>query len=244
MAAPTYQYATGPLTSTTGGNISCSAGSKVGDLHFLVCETTGGESVTAPTNPSLWTEVSASPQDTGASGTRLTLFYRFATAAGALQTTIADSGDHNIAVMFGFRSVNTAVPIGGIGGQTNAASTTCTWPSITKQRSDSLIVGFATTPTDSGSSDFLSPLTNANLLTKTNLGIVQSTAGDGGGYYVWYATAAAGDIGTTTVPLNISVATSVIILELMPITARASMLNGTDGFPVGMPVKFLPLRGS
>jgi hypothetical protein len=105
MSVPTitaigaYSFGTGPLTP------ALPAGVLVGMLLLLEVETSANETVAV----SGWTQVSDSPVN-NANGTRLAVFYRYATGSGD-DPTVPDSGDHQSARVIVLNGTHATVPI-------------------------------------------------------------------------------------------------------------------------------------
>jgi len=69
----------------------------------------------------------------------LTLFYK-TVAASESSVSIADSGNHQTAIILEFSGVDTAAPIAATAGQTNATNATVTFPTVTSTHANQMIV--------------------------------------------------------------------------------------------------------
>ena len=142
VAAGTFQNGIGALT------VPQPTGIQNGDLLMLFVET-ANEVVTTPTG---YTIAPSSPQGTGtagaAGGTRLSVFYKIAgTSEGSV--SVADSGDHQDAVILAFRNVDDLNPFNtSSGGVQATAATSLTLPSVTTSRSQCMIVNAVGTDND------------------------------------------------------------------------------------------------
>lgn len=173
----------------------------VDDLGIMVIET-GGEGTTLAV-PSGWTAVTGSPVTDVATtaGSKLQVWYKFATSAAEANVNTGDSGDHQVARIVTFRGVNKTTPfdVTPVTATKTTASTTVTWNTITTATDNALIVLLATRPDDSTSVTAFSNPVNANLTTLTERGEAGTNAGHGGGFVVVTGTkATAGAVGTTT----------------------------------------------
>ena len=228
MALPAFK-SVGALGTAVGSPTVLWPTHAPGDLGLLCIETCGGEAV--PSTPVGWTPLPNSPQATGAgaTGTRLTVFYKFAAKSNEFGENPADSGDHNSAVIVVFSGVSTVgVPWDVIAGDVKGtASTSVSLPSVTTTVVDTLIVHIATHDIDIGTAQF-SGHTNAALANLTERCDLSSTQGNGGGIAVWTGEkTTAGAIGTTTATVASSV-NAMLTIALRPPVPTAGGLPTTS----------------
>ena len=228
MALPAFK-SVGALGTALGSPTVLWPTHAPGDLGLLCIETCGGEAV--PSTPAGWTPIPNSPQATGAgaTGTRLTVFYKFATKSNEFGENPADAGDHNSGVIVVFSGVSMVgnpwdVTAGGVKG---TASTSVSLPSVTTTVADTLIVHIATHDLDIGTAQF-SGQTNAALANLTERADLSSTQGNGGGIAIWTGEkATAGAIGATTATVASSV-NAMVTIALRPPVPTAGGLPTTS----------------
>ena len=203
MAIPTFVAAgtaAGDIIAITPG---LPAGIAADDILLLFLET-ANQAVTIPTpNGGTWTEVTDSPQGTGAAGgasaTRLTVFWsRYNGTQGA--PTTDDPGDHVYGVILAFRGcITSGNPWDVTSGDVQAtADTTVEIPGDTTTVVDCLVVVATVDNQDSVSSTRYSAWTNADLATVTEQSDGGTAAGNGGGIGVATGEKAAVGAYTTT----------------------------------------------
>lgn len=179
-SAPTF-VAAGTAAGGTGTiSPGLPSGWTAGDFHLLFVET-ANQALSAPSG---WTPVPGSPVGTGAAGasdaTAMHAFYREA-ASGDAAPTVGDSGDHQVARIYGFRGVDGVSPIEAVATSLDeTGSTAIVLPSVTVDESNCMIVMAATNATDTTTSQF-SGWTNSALLSVTDRGDADTTSGNGGG---------------------------------------------------------------
>ncbi len=176
------------------------------DLFLLFVET-ANEAVSAPTG---YTEVVGSPQGTGTTGgssaTRLTVFWKRATASESAPT-VTDAGNHTIACILAIRGVTRIQdPFDVISGAVEASSTTtATIPGMTTTVTNAwVIIGSAYHQT----LNLIPPVrfcdvVNSNLSSISVKTDATYAVGNGGGLAIATSLkAAAGATGNTTVEWN------------------------------------------
>jgi predicted CxxxxCH...CXXCH cytochrome family protein len=215
QAAATWQ-ATGTRVSGTSAITPVWPAHAVGDVALLFVET-ANQAVTLSTAAG-FTAVSNSPQSTGtaaaAGGTSLTVFWARATSTSMTNPVVADSGDHQVAVILTFRGVTSAGnPWDVTAGSVKAsASTTTTFPAVTTTTAGDLIVLAAAVDRSAASTNNWSAFTNANLSGLTERFDETITSGAGGGLGIATGVkATAGSTGTTTGTLTSSITTQMTI---------------------------------
>lgn len=197
MAVPTYL---GAGTAAASAVADITPGLPVGyaaNTVFLLIVETANQAVSAPAG---WAEVTNSPQGTGtaggASATRLTVFWkRAASGSETAPTVLIGSNNHVIARVIGFDGCRTSGnPWDVTSGDVEASdTTTVVVPGLTTTLADCLVVGIATRANDASTSDF-SAFTNASLTGVSNGPNTGSTAGNGGGYAVYYGSKASAGV--------------------------------------------------
>jgi len=192
--ASTWTNGTGAITNTPH------ASTATGDLMLLIVETRATQSTGTPSG---WTQVTGSPQDSGAAGlteTRLAVYWKIATAPeGAV--SIADSGDHQQAVILSYAG---AIGIdASVGGITTPATTSFSIGGVTTTTPDCMVVDVIT-QSASGTQAWGS-WANANLSSL----VERFDTGGGGSVTAGIAAneggkASAGATGATTVTNSVS----------------------------------------
>jgi MSHA biogenesis protein MshQ len=204
-AAPTFQAA-GTAVNGTGAVTPVWPAHQIDDIALLIVESDAAQAVTLST-PAGFTAVTNSPQTTGATGSRITVFWARANSSAMASPTVADPGDHVYAQIITYRGViNTGNPWDVTsGGNKATASTTVTVTGVTTTVADTLIVQIASRDLDSTAAAF-SGQTNGNLTSITERVDAGTTSGNGGGFAVWDGTmATAGATGNTTATVTSSV---------------------------------------
>jgi hypothetical protein len=228
-STPTYVGVGTTATNINGISPQWPASYSIGDIAFCVVETAGGENV--PSTPSGWTLADGCPvsAENAATGTTLTIYWKFATSTSEAACTIGDSGDHQVGRIIVFRGANTAGKpyIDYTTGTKTTASTTATGPSITTKTNNNLIIYFIARSTDIGSSQF-SGWTNASLTGVTERSDVGGTSNNGGGSGIGVgALATAGTTGTMAATMLASEVNAYLTIGLMP-NSTINFLNGKD----------------
>lgn len=188
-----------------------------GDLGILVIET-GGEGTTL-TPPSPWQSVTGSPRTDLATtaGSKLQVWWKFATSGAEANVNTGDSGDHQVARIITFRGVDPTTPfdVTSVTDAKTTASTTVTWPTITTATDNALVVLIATRPNDATSVTTFSNPVNANLTDLLERGEAGTNAGHGGGFVIVTGTkATAGAVGTTTMTSGTSTTNAEFVIAL------------------------------
>lgn len=206
-AMPNYQDIGAEFSSGTGGTINWPASVAVGDIGLLFLETEGDITLSW-TDAAGFVEVADSPQDDGdaTTGTRLTVLWCRATSTTPTAPVIADTGNHQYAVILTFRGcVASGNPWDVTAGNTTggSASTSVSIPGDTTTGANRLVVVASSTALDNDPNPRFSGWTNADLSDLTERYDDATSAGNGGGLGV--ATggkAAAGAYGATTATLS------------------------------------------
>lgn len=216
---PIYFALGGAAIGTTSSfSVTWPTAHKRGDLGIIVVERSGDTAATAPTG---WTAVSGSPviSSADAAGTYLGVFWKFAQSSSESSVEITQDGDHYASRLFAFRGVRTDVPPGAISASDTktVGSTSATYPSITTQLDNCLVLLAASHELDSATNQYTSTPVNANLSSLTLLSQSATSGGNGGGFGLWMGTkATAGSTGTTTRTLASTVVNSLLTFALEP----------------------------
>ncbi|MGF3522401.1 MAG: hypothetical protein ACQXXJ_04810 [Candidatus Bathyarchaeia archaeon] len=215
----TITYVGAGAAASGTGNVSpqLPSGWQQNDIFLLFCET-ANQAVTAPTG---WTQVTNSPQGTGTAGgntaTRLTVFWRRATASESAPT-IADPGNHVVAGILAFRGVvESGDPWDVTAGDTlPSASTSVSIPGATTTVLGCMVVVAVATGPDTNTAQ-CSNWANSNLQGLTELVDYYANAGNGGGFGVAAGTQqSAGNYGTTTATVATSFVQGRLSIALKP----------------------------
>lgn len=202
------------------------AGYRNDDLLLLFVES-ANQAITAPTG---WNEVANSPQGTGtaaaAGGVRLAVFWKIATGA-EVAPTVADTGDHQTAIMMAFRGLDPANPIDATAGSVGAATTAMVFPSVTTTQANSLVILAAGMDTDAASTTTMGTVTNANLTGITELHDQTMASGAGGGLAIASGLkATAGSTGTSSATGSTAVTHAYLTIALR---TRADAITSPRG---------------
>lgn len=215
-AAPVY-VGIGASTSSTGAATpTWATDAKVGDLGILTVESSGAD---ATATASGWTHFPGSPvvDIADATGSKLSVLWKFAESDNPAAASVADAGDHVICRITVFRNVSTVPGRITATDTKTTASTTVTWPSITTASPNNMVVFVASRPNDDASGSTFSAFTAAGLTSPTEAGESGTTNGDGGGIAIFYGTRAAmGSIGTSTATMSVSVTNALFVVALEP----------------------------
>jgi hypothetical protein len=192
-----------PAEGTTAITPGVAADIVEGDLLWVVCETQG----TAPPSLSAGLEqgftLAFQIDSTLVAGSCLTIWERFAPAGAVTAPTIADSGDHQFAVMVRFDRVDDADPynVSDSSLYTGSTDPAVTFPTVTTDADRCLVVNIGTTAFDSATGQF-SGWANAGLSSVTEQFNQNATAGNGGGIGICTGVKALqGFVGATTATL-------------------------------------------
>ncbi|MGQ0510091.1 MAG: DUF6701 domain-containing protein [Betaproteobacteria bacterium] len=214
VAAGTAQAGTGAASVPWPAHVA-------DDIGLLFVET-DDENVATPAG---WTAVANSPQS-AAGDTRLSVFWRRATAAGTANATFADPGNHFFAQILVYRGViTTGNPWDATaGGARDSGATSSTVTAVTTTVCNTrVVVGVARDNDANGA--FFASLTNANLTGITERVDGGTNQSNGGGFAVWDATfATPGSTGTSTAssaPTSIRNAWLTIALRAPAVTTLA-----------------------
>jgi hypothetical protein len=214
VAVGTAQASTGPVGP------ALPSGYRPGDIAWLIQECEAGGSTSAPTG---WTEVTNSPQDTGAvptSNTRLAVYWRRAASSNEPAPFLADPGDHQYAVIVVTRGhPNVGNPWDVTAGDADATEqTSVSVPGATTTGANRLVLLIVARGDDSSAAHF-SGFTNSDLTELTEIHDGGSTAGNGGGLGIATGLkASAGAYGTTTATSSVATAQARMSIALRPIT--------------------------
>lgn len=196
------------------------AGIESGDLLLLMVESANQAIAT----PNGWTQVTNSPQFTGtaatAGGVRLGVFYAIATTS-APQVSVADSGNHQYAIMSVYRNVSTTSPIQITAGGVDAAATTAiSNPAVTTTAPNTLIVNVIGLDKDLADNDTITTgPTNANLTRFNDRHDATVATGVGGGIAFFTGVKETiGDTGNTTGTADSSTTHAYVTIALNPKT--------------------------
>lgn len=181
------------VTPTNAGTMQSSVGSAslvwpthiTGDLGVLVIETSGADSTLTPSG---WTHFTGSPLTdiADATGSKLNVLWKRATSSSEPNVTIADPGDHFVAIIYGVRGAKlVGDPFNAISTSIKTtASTTVTFPDVTTTTDDCLVMLIASRPDDSTTTTNFSGYTNTNLSFVAEFAEAAFSAGNGGGFTV------------------------------------------------------------
>jgi hypothetical protein len=225
-ALPTV-VAVGTIASGTGDiTPGLPAGWAVNDIFLVFCES--GTADPAPAVPTGYAHVTGSSVST--TGTRLTVFWKRATAAESAPL-IADTGNHQSARMMAFRGCRTTGNPWEI-TQTSVEAVVDTTGSAsgpTTTQANELIVVACSSDYDPAADDTVgySAFTNAALGSLTEQIDNRSAAGGGGGLGVATGTkATAGAVGATTYTLANAANKAHLVIALTPTTSSGPTWAG------------------
>lgn len=208
MPAPSFKAAGALFASAAGGtvNFPTSGNAPVADdVAFLLVQsenqvislTTANGFVELSTQASMAAGTAATDP-----GNRMAVYWKRC-VGGDAAPVLADSGDHQVAVIVLFSGVrNTGNPWSAVavGNDSAANDTTGTVPGLTTTLNDSLVALFVSTSVNATGTANFSAWTNADLTSLTEHFDSSNTAGLGGGLGVASGLrAVAGTVGTTTV---------------------------------------------
>lgn len=209
MGAVTYQAAGTAVSGSTGVGASPAwPAHAANDVALLFVESAGEEPVTLGVANG-FTAVANSSQSTGtgATGTRLTVFWARASSSSMPAPSIATPSDHFYAQIVTFRGViNNGNPVDATAGGTKSlASIGVTLPGVTTTVANTLIVQAVARHDDSAAAAFSAQM-NANLTGITEHADAGTINGHGGGLGIWSGVmAGAGATGSTTATVTSSI---------------------------------------
>lgn len=220
MAIPTIVSS----STTAGGeetlNVSGLSSIQTGDIVIVAVET-GGAGLTIDQS---YTQIISSPQNTG-SNSVLYVYYKKYTS-GDTNPTISNYVDHTVCVFFAIRGVSTSI-FNTQTGATATSSTSVSFPSITTNKNDCLIINIGTTATDA-STVGISSVTNASL-SNPSTSLIDgrgTTIGNGGAvYFITGGLATAGNTGNTTGTLANSSVQGLVTLSIEPLSSGPANLK-------------------
>jgi hypothetical protein len=217
VAAPTFVAAGAVATNTAAITPALPAGIAANDILLLFLETANQAISISNQNGGTWTEVTNSPQGTGA--TRLTVFWsRYNGTQGV--PTASDSGDHQTGRIIAIRGATTSGNPWDVtaGGVESTSDTSGSIPGATTTVANTLVVAAIATdlPDATGTANF-SAWTNANLTSVTERTDNTSKSGNGGGLGIATGVkATAGAYGNTTVTAATSAVKGMMSIALKP----------------------------
>lgn len=219
-SVPTYKGAGAGGANISGVTQGWPSNTCAGDFAIMIVECSGAD--TTPT-VSGWTHFPGSPvvDVADATGSKLSILYRFVDTDGPSTVSIADLGDHINTKIFTFEGVSTT-EVGRVTATDTktTASTSVTWPSITTPSPNNLVVLIASRPDDTASTTTFSGHTNANLTSITERNEYGSANGDGGGFVIVTGIRESqGAIGTTTATSSVSTTNALFVVALEPTNA-------------------------
>lgn len=191
------QSAAASITHTIGGT---SGISEPGDLILIFLES-ANQAFTAPVGGG-YTQLASSPQSQGTAGAanavRLTIFYKIADGTETTYVT-GDSGDHNIVCSFVISGVDRQLPINATAGNTQAATTAISCPTVTTDRPECLIIHAMASDRDGNSTANFSTPVNAALANFVERIDQTFNTQQGGGIGIYTSEkGTAGAVGTTS----------------------------------------------
>lgn len=185
-----------------------------GDVGIMVIESSGGDTTPTPVG---WTHFSWSPvvDIADATGSKLSILYKFAASSSESAVTIADLGDHWVGNIITFSGVADPPNNARSAGVKTTASTTATLPSVTPSDDNCIILLICSRPNDSSDTSHFGLAVNSNLTGITKLIEGGTTLGNGGGYVVQMGVMpTAGATGTTTMTKAASTKDAYYVLAL------------------------------
>ncbi len=197
-------------------SVGMPAGIEAGDLLLLMVETANQ----AVATPSGWTQAPNSPQGTGtaaaAGGVRLTVFYKVAGSSESA-VDVADSGDHQVAVVSAYRGVDPGQPINSSAGSVQAATVNMVFPGVVTTVPGTLVVLACAQDTDANSTATASGYANATLTDLVEqLDRVVNTNAGGGLVFLTATMDGTGATGNVTATGSTSVTHAYLTLALKP----------------------------
>lgn len=216
MAAPTVRAVGTSAAALTAISPGLPAGTAVGDLLLMFCETQGAEAITA----SGWTNLPVQSPIDNSTSTRLTILYRVATGTDA--TTTSDSGDHQLAQIVGITvdTFDPVTPFDGAGGSNTQASTaSVSITGSTTTVNDCLVVAASVGAVPTGPH---SAWANADLTDIVNQVDTGTTQGSDGSVTATTGTmATAGTYAATTATASVATVRANISFAVAPAAAEA-----------------------
>ena len=217
---PAFVAAGPQVTSTTGSlSVAWPGLTLAGHLGILVHETSGGSaSISAPSG---WAAFPGSPvvDVANATGSKLSVFWKFAESNAEVNVTTTGVADHSLARIYVLSNVRPSIAPGrAITTDTKtSASANITWPSIETLAHNSRVVYIASRPDDSSATGVFTFFTNANLDQLFAAGEAGTASGDGGGFAMFLGRKATpGSTGTATANLSVSVTNAMMVFALEP----------------------------
>ena len=217
---PAFVAAGTAVTATTASlSVAWPALASAGDLGILVHQTSGGSaSISAPSG---WAAFTGSPvvDVADATGSKLSVFWKFAESNAEANVTTTGVADHSLARIYVLSGVRPSIAPGrAITTDTKtSASASITWPSINTLAHNSRVVYIASRPDDSSATNVFTFFTNADLTETAAAGEAGTVSGNGGGFALFIGTKATpGNTGTATANLSASVTNAMMVLALEP----------------------------
>jgi hypothetical protein len=182
---PTFAEVGAQVASISAQTVAFPASVNADDLAFLVVET-ANEPIAAPSVD--WTEITPAPVTTasGLAGRVQVFWYRCAGTEGGANVSLADAGNHALAIIFTVEGgKTTGDPTHQVGSQgVNVAGTAYAAPTITTTLSNVLVIAIFGRSNDSASTTAFSGETNASLTLLAKQFEAGTAVGNGGGFAV------------------------------------------------------------
>jgi hypothetical protein len=200
-------------SGTAGVTPGLPTGTQAGDFLVMVTESNVSEPVTAADG---WTVAPSAPVSVAATST-LGIFYKFA-GSGESAPSVADSGDHTISRIIGFRNVRLDDPFNVTTFQEDTtSSTSATAPAVTTTANDTMVLVAVSTGLDANSTTQFT-FTNSTLTNlEEQMDNVTNSGGGGGFGLATGRLAAAGTTGTTSITLGTASAKGLWVAALNPV---------------------------
>jgi hypothetical protein len=237
LAAPTYVGRGAKDTGVGAVSPVLPSGIARHDLLLLVAESANEAMTISNANGGTWTQIDQG--GTGAAGgtgaTRIAVWWSLYNGTQGAPT-IADPGNHCVAVVTAFRGVDRQSPIHVATAVTvDTGPTTYTFPAPTTNRANCLVVLAKADDWNNASSTRYTSWTNANLTGLTEAVDDGSAQGNGGGIGIAYGVKATGGaVGSTTVAqhANITVDAGIAIALTPGIRPAVRELLPLGTFPI------------
>lgn len=224
MAVPTYVDAGASDAGIGAITPALPTGYAIDDILFLLVET-ANEAVALPAGG--WAELGdqanrATGTAAGTSATRLAVFWLRATSTSHSAPTVADSGNHNVGIVFAVRGcIATGNPWNTAASSIDATSdTSVSIAGVTTTVNDCLVLHAYTSSFDSGTDQLSGTPANATLTNVVTHFDANAAAGNGGTIILTSGTkATAGATGTLTATYLNAAVKGQLVVALQPATA-------------------------
>lgn len=231
LITPTF-VATGTTVSGTGAVTPGVPSGYAADDLLLIFTESANEAVSNPTGYSQAVAIGTGTA-AGASSTRLTVMYKFASASESAPT-VADPGNHVLAFMMAIRGVDKTNPFNATStnadtGNNRSVNITGTTTSV----SNALVIAATTNVTDTATAQY-SNWTNASLTSLTPRYNAGTTQGNGGG--IGMATgilASPGSTGNTTATTVTATLKTSATLVLAPVAVPDMIIASSANIVAG-----------